>query len=94
MPHPNFSEHIERRRNTHSIQTHPLHHTSTKDSDKIVLEREAPQRNRLIKEKEEENLNEISFGTRRDEETENDNIFADSDTTSQSMKFNIIFSVL
>jgi len=89
--HPNSLEFTERRRSTQPIHSHSTgHHVGPRESDKILLEREVP-RNRLVKEREEENLNEISFGTRRELETENDNIFADSDTTSQGINLNVIF---
>ncbi len=73
---PNFSETIDRRRNLfNSSSINISHQTNIRD-----LENQNPQ---LIRETEEENLNEISFGTRKDIEIENDNLFADSDTISQ-----------
>ena len=88
----NTTEPIERRRNNQPLQQHsPSQQIQPREIERIQLERE--NNLRLNKEREEENLNEISFGTRRGGETENENIFGDSDTTSQGKLLTLLILI-
>lgn len=80
-----FPETLDRRRNVQPPQINPATNPilPTREADRLQPEREFWPVRKTSQDREEENLNEISFGTRRGVETETDNIFVDSDTARQ-----------
>lgn len=82
----------ERRRNVQPSQYNPASQPilSTREADRLQPEREFWPIRKTSQDREEENLNEISFGTRRGVETETDNIFVDSDTARQGKTIEIV----